>query len=185
MATVVFTQEETRTHIETPFDRGFISAIKDLGGRWDPARKTWHVANQDVDRARELTMKFFGSDGTAETEADTVTARLDASKFWGYREISIGGRDIAIRWERDGKVTLGEDVVIHSGKFSSSGGSRKNPCIGDNDVILEIRGLLRAVAEDNGLEIVDEVTARKDTLQARKAALLAEIAKIDAELATM
>lgn len=185
MATVVFTQEETRTHIETPFHRGFISAIKDLGGRWDPKRKTWHVANQDADRARELTMKFFGSDGTDQAENDTVTALLEAAKYYNYQEISIGGRQVAIRWERDGKVKLGEDVVIRSGKFSSSAGSRKYPCIGDNDAVLEIRGLLRTVAEANGLTIIDEATARKAALQARKDALLAEIAKIDAELATI
>ncbi|QOR45451.1 hypothetical protein [Trueperella pecoris] len=185
MTTVVFTRDANRTHIEAPFDRGFISAIKDLGGRWDPARKTWHVANQDVDRAREITMKFFGSDGTAETESDLVTVRMEAAKYYNHRQIVIGGRDIAIRWERDGKVKLGDDVVLHSGRFSSSGGSRANPCIGDNDAVLEIRGMLRAVAEANGLRIVDEATARKDALEARKAALLAEIAKIDAELATL
>ncbi|MGV4289399.1 hypothetical protein [Trueperella pyogenes] len=185
MAVVTFTQDATRTHIEAPFDRGFISAIKNLGGRWDAQRKTWHIANQDIDRAREITMKFFGSDGTPETENDLVTARLEAAKYYNYRQITIGGRDIAIRWERDSKVKLGDGVILHAGKFSSSWGSRANPCIGDNDAVLEIRDLPRAIAEANGLKIVDEAAARKDALQARRDALLAELAKIDAELATL
>lgn len=185
MATVTFTQNADHTYISSPFDRGFISAIKNIGGRWDAAGKTWYVANQDADKARELTMQFFGSDGTDQAENDTVTALLEAANYYNHQEIVISGRQVAIRWERDGQVKLGNDVVLRSGSFSPRGGSRAYPCIGDNDAVLEIRGLLRTVAEANGLTIVDEVTARKEALQARKDALLAEIDKIDAELATL
>lgn len=39
MATVTFTQDTDRTHIETPFDRGFISAIKNIDGHWPPHQR--------------------------------------------------------------------------------------------------------------------------------------------------
>jgi hypothetical protein len=67
-------------------------------------------------------------------------------------ELYFAGRQVLSRRGRDEPVKLGPSVVITSGSFRSSGGSRANPVIGTpasgRPVFLEVRDVPRPLADE-------------------------------------
>lgn len=185
MTLVSFEIKNDRLYIETPYDRDFISEVKKIGGRWDRDARMWHVDPREEEQARTLTRNIFGSDGTKQDEEDLVNVRITLSEtFETYYEnrLTIAGRTIAHRPGRDDEVKLGKDVILVSGGFTWSGGSRNNPVIGDTDAIVEVREFPYKLAKEMGLEIIDDSKTAKERLEQRKAELLAELKEIEATL---
>lgn len=178
----ITTTEAGRIAIESPFNRDFSAQIKTIGGKWDATRKVWTVDARDEARAREILTAVYGHDGTS--AGDLVTVRMSLEKFRHEQSATLGGVTVATRKSRDSAVHLASNVVLVSGKFLSRGGSRQNPRIDENNVVIEVRDIPRPVAEANAdlCEIID-TTIDRDALEAEKAKLLARIAEIDALLA--
>src|SRR5689334_11041243 len=126
-----------------PYHPSLPAKARDLGGKW--SGQYWWFDKRDEQRVREMTKEIYGTDG--EEVTDTVTVRIDASGWSGKREIFSLGRQIVSRFSRDSRVRLGDGVILISGGFSSSGGSRNHPCIDNNDAILLVRDVPRSLAD--------------------------------------
>lgn len=148
----------------SPYHPDFPKKARSLGGDWSRPDETWTFDVRDEKRVRKLLKETYGYDGSETKETDLVTVRYtvtqdDENPLW------IAGREVANRFGRDSQVSLGENVIVIDGEFSSSAGSRRNPRLIDSydaragvKVTLEIRDLPRSLAEKEKLdvEIVDE-----------------------------
>lgn len=175
---------DSRLHVTSPYHPAFPAAARRLGGRFDGATKAWTFDPRDEDRVRELLTDTYGTDGTAQGE--TVTVRADLGQRYGrYREATyyLGGRQIAHRPGRDERVRLGDGVVVVTGGFPSSGGSRAHPDLNPQEgTVLEVRDLPKAAADDelerDGVTLV-EVRVDREALEAERERLRARLAEID------
>lgn len=182
-----------RLLLHTPYNAGFVADVKDIGGRWDSGKRAWSVDARDEDRAKQLLIDHYGTDGSPEMSADVVTVRIKLAQHeLSYRDgakATYAGRIIATRPGRDAPVRLSPGVVLIEGELPRSGGSMKYPQISaDSDVILEVRDVPRAAAEsENGWsEIVSEGTVDTgpdtEALLTRRAELIGQVAELDAKL---
>lgn len=173
--------------LASPYHPDFPAEARKLGGRFDrDGGKTWVFDARDEDRVRALCVRIFGTDGSP---AELVTIRLDPERLaYGESEIWLCGRKIAWRPGRDDEVRLGDGVILISGGFPGSGGSRQYPRLQPKaGTILEIRDLPAAHPDlenpDDSIEILNNEAADRASLQAEKDRLLARIAEIDKALA--
>ncbi|OZG68246.1 hypothetical protein [Bifidobacterium eulemuris] len=172
----------------SPYDAECVKDCRQMGGKWDSGRRAWAFDKRDMERVERIAAKYFGytpSSGAA-GEGELVDVRFKAEDFYHAGEIRVGDRRLVWRTDRDRPVHFAVGVVVVEGRFGDSGGSAKNPSVGDTEgIVLEARGLPASVLEgvDTGLyELVSnapDVTA----LRAERARLLERVAEIDALLA--
>lgn len=150
MSDVIVTKEGDKLKVKSPYHPDFPRWAKRLGGKWRD--KCWIFAVRDEDSVRDLCHTCYGTDG--ETEIETVDVRIKIRG--GEQTVWACGRRIAYRPERDSDVILGENVIVVSGDFTRSGGSRRSPIIevlGHEPVVLEVRNvpidMARSVTEAN------------------------------------
>jgi hypothetical protein len=106
----------------TPFNEEWNLRAKELAGRWNPKLKAWIFDSKEEERVRELARDIFGTDGSP---VETVVVDYDLwADYGGGNEIWLFGRKIVWRPRRDDAVKLGEGVILLSGGFPRSGGSR-------------------------------------------------------------
>ncbi|MEZ5130326.1 MAG: hypothetical protein R2763_01170 [Mycobacterium sp.] len=172
-----------RVVLISPYNRDLPARARQLGGRWDADGKRWSFDLRDESRVRDLARDIYGTDGSVEEAADTVTVRVDCNGYARRQGITVGGRTVASRRYRDEAVRLSEGVVIVSGGFRDSGGSMRYPVIGETTAVIEVRDVPRAAAQAEGFPIVDEQAGRMEQLATERARLVARIAEIDAEIA--
>ena len=141
-----------------PYHPSLPASARDIGGKWSGSY--WWFDKRDEQRVRDLAIRIYGTDGSQ--NSDTVTVRVDASGFSGEREIFSLGRQIVSRISRDNRVRLGDGVILESGSFASSGGSRNNPCIGSNNAILIVRDVPRALANEKIQEYPERYAITED-----------------------
>lgn len=159
-----------RLTVKAPFHPAFPKQARNLDGNFDRQTETWVFDPRDEQRVRDLLMQIYGTDGTA--GAETVTARVDLHQAIGQRRIDefwLFGRRIASRRERDAPVRLGEGVVLLSGGFPSSGGSRANVDLEPQDgTVVEVRDVPAGHADldDEEVTVVDDAT---EALRAERA----------------
>jgi hypothetical protein len=183
-----------RLLVVTPYDADFVADIKELGGRWEAAKRAWSVDVRDEERARELVREHYGTDGSPEELADVVTVRIALGRFaLSYREgakARFAGRIIASRAGRDAPVRLSTGVVLVDGTLPGSGGSMRYPELNAGDAVVEVRDVPRAALQvyDGGYEIVSEGAPAAaqgpdaEELRARRAELLEQVRELDAML---
>ena len=181
--TVKIDTSETKVVLDSPYHPDLPTKAKALGGKFDGRSRNWSFDIRDLDRVRAMALEVYGTDGTPQ-ETVTVRMRVDngaSNPLW------VCGRKVAQRYTRDRSVYLGDGVVILDGAFQKSGGSRNYPTLSpDGAVILEIRDVPRPLAEaDSRVEIVGADKIELSALQARREALLAELAEIDARIASL
>lgn len=124
--------------VNSPYHPDFPRYAKHLGGRWKSEERLWVFDIRDEQSVRDLCRDCFGTDG--EDTPQFVNCLVELTSQY-KNDLWFGGRRIASRPGRDWPVKLGPNVVLRSGEFYSSGGSRKNPRItfhGDS-VTLEVR----------------------------------------------
>ncbi|MBV6425507.1 MAG: hypothetical protein NAOJABEB_03328 [Steroidobacteraceae bacterium] len=168
--------------VASPYHPQFPARAKALGGRFNGNDKTWQFDARDESRVREMVIDIFGTDGSTGV-GDLVTVRVRVNDYGLGDTLFVAGRQVARRPGRDMPVRLGDGVVIVSGGFAHSGGSQAKPRLAAHDnTVLEIRDLPRAIAEREGLEIV-EITIDRAALMAEREKLIARLAEIDALLA--
>lgn len=167
-----------RVIAQTPYHPSLPAKARALGGKWDPARKVWTFDARDEERVREMVRAIYGTDGSQPAAVVTVRYTPDRHDLQ-HATLWLFGREVATRMGRDNPVRLGEGVVIVSGAFAGSGGSRQYPLIGDADVVLEVRDVPAAmvVEEPGRIEVVSG--------NAERAKLEAEIARLERELADL
>lgn len=119
--------------VYSPYHPTFIQKARKLNGKWKSPH--WIFDARDEQRVRDVCIAVYGTDG-APVETTTVQMRVDNvrdDQLYAY------GRCVLSRPARDSRVKLGDGVIILEGHFSSSCGSRNNPQIGGDNVLLEIR----------------------------------------------
>lgn len=178
--------EGPRISVISPFSPEMPPKARELGGRWDRQRSAWIFDARDRERVAELLRSIYGTDGTQDTAAATVTVRVRLYDYEDGKTARFAGRRIAERPSRDADVRLSKGVVLVEGYLPGRGGSVANPRIdAPKDVVVEIRDLPHgalSVEDEDSYEIVDQAV---DTtaLRAERARLLARLTEIDAALA--
>jgi hypothetical protein len=182
-----------RLLIFTPFNADYVVDIKEIGGRWDTAKRAWSVDARDEERVRDLVRAYFGTDGSPEDTVVLVTVRIPLRRYelpyHSGAKAQFAGRIIAERSSRDAPVKLSDGVVLVAGELPRSGGSMKYPEIdAGTDVLVEVRDLPRSVLElyDGGYEIVSESSPagvpEAEQLRARRSELLLQVQELDGQL---
>jgi len=129
--------------VRAPYHAGFVADAKRLGGRWEPATKTWRFASRDRARVEQALSDHYGYSENASTVDVLLRARQTEHQF---SDLAIFGRTILRVLSRD-RYLLGPDVVIREGVVEA-GGSRKNPFVKwEAGTEIEVRGLPREAAE--------------------------------------
>lgn len=143
-------EEDGKLYVQTQYNYNWLQAAKSLGGRWKADIKA-HQFPLDIKEELENTLfDFFGYGG----EFCTIDVQLPERSDLRTNKLEIGTRTILSRKGRDCFVVPGRDVSIIKGAFDSSGGSVKNPIIGNvsSDVVIRIRNIPK-----NHLSELDEL----------------------------
>lgn len=122
--------------VESPYNKKWVTRARELGGKWREPYWVFSMENWDI--VSETLMDIYGEDGTSTPDRITVDIQLDKEEWYG-RELTVGGITVARRWARDDRVSMCNEAVLVSGGFSSSGGSRANPVIGEPSANTVIR----------------------------------------------
>jgi hypothetical protein len=116
----------TRLRVRVPFHPSFVSRAPTIGSVFCADHWLFHA--RDEQEVRRLCFEIFGTDGRV---VDTCDARIDLSLY--ARSIApssfaiyFAGKLIAAR-RMDGRVDMGDSVVIVSGYFRKSVGSSAGP----------------------------------------------------------
>ncbi len=177
--------------IESPYNKAFISKIKELGGSWKAP--CWVVDARQESRVRELLLDIYGEDGT-DGPQDLVNLRLTGTKWddsESSSEWSFCGRTIARRRYRDSEVTFGPGVVVVDAEFYKSGGSRNAPAVDckTETPVFELydvpRALYERMEDTEGVELLPDTSSAENKvakLKTERDKLVARIKEIDAEL---
>lgn len=137
-----------RVYVKSPYNKLFVSRAKGLNGKWVSSTGEWSFDGRDEQRVRDLCTELYGTDGR--TQALLVTLRVTLGSIDG-RDITLGGRSLVRRRERDYNVNLGDGVIVLAGGFLGSGGSVKNPRVAPRaGTILEVRDFPEAKARELG-----------------------------------
>lgn len=185
---ISLTESSGALFLRAPFNPEANTDYRNIGGKWKEEHRAWRFDVRDRDRLREILRTHFGRDDRPVLKS--VTARVDLDEAAsGYRpEIRMFGRVIAARLHRDAPVRLGDGVILIDGKFSSSGGSVRNPEVGALEgIILEVRDIPAGHLdmEDSGVEVIADGHGPDLTaLEAERTQLLARLAEIEAAIET-
>ena len=181
LGTVSVKNVNGRLLISTPYSAEFVRKIKLLNGRWDSNAKVWSVDARDLDTVKKILTDIYGESGIAEdAPVKRVSVRVSLDEIDSADSAELFGYPIAKRWTRDSPVKLAPNVVVVSGGFASSGGSRKAPYLNAaRDTIVEIRDIPESMAqravEQYGAKIIDyNAVAKPEPQSDRKEQLLME-----------
>lgn len=173
-----------RIRLTAPYHPDLPNRARMLGGKFAPSTKTWYFDARDEELVREMTRVLYGTDGEDAPPLVTIRVHLDKIRPNGG-SLWLAGREVAARLGRDLPVKLGEGVIVISGGFPSTGGSRAHPRLEPKSgTVLEVRDVPETLARtemerwSEGIVIVESGPIDKEALLARKEALLRELAEI-------
>ncbi|WP_333813829.1 hypothetical protein [Muricomes intestini] len=184
------TVENGKASVFTPYNSGFVSRIKGIGGaKWNPSNKCWTIPEDAIEVARGIMREVYGAadNDVAETVKVKVTALNLITK--DLAPIELMGKVLSSARGRDSGAKPGNDVAYISGK-PSSGGSAKNweSTISEGAVIVLSnvnKNLYEKYMEtpdtNYKVELVKE-SHSKNALLKEKEQLLARLKEIEAEL---
>ena len=192
MCNIKVTIKDGRASIYTPFNRDFVAAIRNVGGRkWDGENKCWTVPEEALPEVRKIMMDVYGETDLPDT-CGSVTVKVTFKEEWSSRcdDVIIFKKVIASARGRDSGARPGDDVTFLEGE-PTSGGSMKNwESVVPAGAVVLLRHVPLTVWEQDKdseyytAEIVDEgKDVKRKELEEEKARLLARIAEIDKELA--
>lgn len=184
------TVDGDHAYLTAPYNPAANTSYKQIGGRWDGARRAWRFPARDADHVRRILREHFGR---ADEPVRVVDVRVELEQVadWREQEFWFAGRRIARRPARDSAVQLGEGVLVVEGEFPPAGGSVKYPALEDVDgIVLEIRDVpadhpdlqqdgVTILGGTTGAGLDDETRA---ALVAEREALMARLAEINALL---
>ena len=192
MCNIKVTIKDGRASVFTPFNRDFVSAIRNVGGRkWDADDKCWTVPEEALPQVRQIMMNIYGETDLPGT-CGSVTVKVTFKEEYYERcnDVIIFKKVIASARGRDSGARPGDDVTFIEGE-PTSGGSMKNwESVVPAGAVVLLRHVPLSVWEQDKdseyytAEIVDEgKDVKRKELEEEKARLLARIAEIDKELA--
>ena len=189
--TITVTVTDDNVEIASPYNPDVIATLKDLGGKWSPRGRTWNVPLRAEQEARQALLAAFGTDGSAETAADVVMIELTACELViaDKGPVTFCGVTIAKAFGRDSGAKPGPSTSLISGKIDSCG-SRANWGTEVREgatfrVELPRAALDLADGDEWSYKIVTPTDDQREALTARREALLAELAKVETELADL
>lgn len=137
------TRDAGSLRIRCPYHPDVVRHMRYLGGRWDPATKTWVCDQRDAHRVARVLTETYGWTGSLPVEVTDILLALsddDGHELVGDNPLWAFGRMIAERRGRDDRVRLGSGVVLVRGGFRHSAGSRRYPELGPlPGTVLEVR----------------------------------------------
>ena len=192
MCNIKVTIKDGRASVFTPFNRDFVAAIRNVGGRkWDADDKCWTVPEEALPEVRKIMMGIYGETDLPGT-CGSVTVKVTFKEEYSERrdDVIIFKKVIASARGRDSGARPGDDVTFLEGE-PTSGGSMKNwESVVPAGAVVLLRHVPLSVWEQDKdseyytAEIVDEgKDVKRKELEEEKARLLARIAEIDKELA--
>ena len=192
MCNIKVTIKDGRASVFTPFNRDFVNAIRNVGGRkWDADDKCWTVPEEALPQVRQIMMTIYGETDLPGT-CGSVTVKVTFKEEYSERrdDVIIFKKVIASARGRDSGAHPGDDVTFIEGE-PTSGGSMKNwESVVPAGCVVLLRHVPLTVWEQDKdseyytAEIVDEgKDVKRKELEEEKARLLARIAEIDKELA--
>ena len=192
MCNIKVTIKDGRASVFTPFNRDFVNAIRNVGGRkWDADDKCWTVPEEALPQVRQIMMNIYGETDLPGT-CGSVTVKVTFKEEYSERrdDVIIFKKVIASARGRDSGARPGDDVTFLEGE-PTSGGSMKNwESVVPAGCVVLLRHVPLSVWEQDKdseyytAEIIDEgKDVKRKELEEEKAKLLARIAEIDKELA--
>ena len=192
MCNIKVTIKDGRASVFTPFNRDFVAAIRNVGGRkWDADNKCWTVPEESLPQVRQIMMDIYGETDLPNT-CGSVTVKVTFKEEYYERcnDVIIFKKVIASARGRDSGARPGDDVTFLEGE-PTSGGSMKNwESVVPAGAVVLLRHVPLSVWEQDKdseyylAEIVDEgKDVKRKELEEEKARLLARIAEIDKLLA--
>lgn len=124
--TVTVRAENGTIIVSSPYDKGFVNAARQLGGKWDGTAKTWEFDVRYETQVREILRSVYGTDGLTPTATVALRIVLDELAEGGD-ELRVAGRTVAKKFSRDAAPRLGDGCAVIAGKFKEHGGSRNSP----------------------------------------------------------
>lgn len=185
----------------TPFNREFISRSKQIGGRWVSSEKAWAFPELAEDKLQEILLELFGYNPAGSGEMYIWEILIPRNK--DGEELTILGKRIVARQDRDWNVKWGQDALLLEGEVPKGGGSRKNPRIGhDTDLLVRMLNMPRqaecgekiegyevmACEEQEAFKLAQAsrtVDGRRKALEERIEALANALAEAKAELSKL
>ena len=176
--------------VKTPYNRGFVSAIKKIGGaRW--TGEAWKIPAEALNEAREMMLKHYGETDQADDEKITVRATFLQDVEELTDSVTSLGKTIARATGRDSGARVGEDAVLVKGRIGSGGSMKNWTSWVENGSVFILHNVSKALYERGydqyneeiaTYEIVDEGADHKAKLNEEKERLLKRIAEIEEEL---
>lgn len=179
--------------LRTPYNAGFISAVKQIGGaHWTGT--SWEIPANMLDNARSMMMRHYGETDLSAGEKINVRVKFVDECTVLCGPVTTLGRTLARATGRDSGAHVGEGVVLVSGHIGSCGSIKNWRSSVAKGTIFELKDVPRSLYdsgydmydEDEVIyEVVEETTDRKAALEEERQKLLNRIAEIDAELAKL
>ena len=196
----LFFTDDGKIEMATPYNDGFIAAIKSIGGRWNAGEKRWAVPAELEERARVILEEAYGT--PLKGGMKKLKISFDPADFLAlnYEDIKIGTKTICWRTRRDCPVSFAEGAYLKEGSFPESGGSRNHPAItsdkmeaGELEVVAFLPESTYDKLEDDEkakITILEEIEENLEeetleSLKAQKEELLKQLKDLDAKIADM
>lgn len=133
-------EKDGRLWVECPYCDEIVREFRKSGGAWNGS--LWHFDLRDRAKIETALRAVFGTAGEDVPLCDVLVPLAEVFTPDEQREqsLSLFGRLLARRSNRDAAVSLGRGVVIAAGEFASEAGSARYPRLGDvAGVVLELR----------------------------------------------
>lgn len=117
--------EDGKIKVLCEYNPDFIKKAKLIQGKWDG--KYWTFPEDNTTEVKDLLLEVYGENGEPQECVNIIVDLYYLHEDKG--SIRFAGRTLATRRSRDSDVVLGDNVMLVSGGFSDSGGSRNNPCV--------------------------------------------------------
>ena len=156
--------------VRSPYHAGFISAVKDYGGRWDAAARAWVLPADLLDAVWESIGRVYGvqRDESADINVElTALKNMEADRG----PIRAGGVALAAARGRDTGAKVAQGVALLDGSVWSGGSQRYWLTKMSKGSRLIARGLTRsqvdAIDSDAWLvrELGEQRSARDEALE--------------------
>lgn len=172
----------------SPYNKEFVSFARMRGGKWSDSEKAWLFDPRDEFAIRSSLIDIFGTDDYGSCKKVDVRISLDHFKI--SDEFVLFGLQLLRRKYTDRRVDIDDRVIVISGGFPSTGGSRRYPEVNpEKGTIIEVRDIPQETAvktwaeSKEGVELLGDIDVEK--LKQEKEILLKRISQIDQLMADL
>lgn len=125
--------EDNKVKTYTHYNYTFIKKARGLQGKWNGA--AWEFDIEYIELVKKALYDVYGENGVDDVERLDAIIDLEILEetynCYSSDEITAFSRTLVKRHSRDSSVKIDPETLILEGLFSGSGGSSKNPRIGN------------------------------------------------------